>query len=234
MLAACTARTRANSDRAPWCRFQLCLEQPADAGRRHPEAELGEFAADADDPSVDSPARGAVPTPEPQPAASAVRAGRASVALPAYERLMPAQKRPWSHQEHTPRRAWQVADVLACHDQAARASAARAGDAGSRVVPQHQQLDVFTSSRGGYEQACRAAPARRGRETRRPCRRSSQPAPKEGDTNIGALQRLERMSIEPEVRQLRLGRDIGDSPRAACLMSDTRSYGVRRVPPGAH
>src|SRR5213592_5301781 len=61
----------------PRRRLELRLrEQPADAGRRDTKTELGQFAAD---PPM-APARAATPTPEPPPAGSAVRAGRAPVA----------------------------------------------------------------------------------------------------------------------------------------------------------
>ncbi len=95
---------------APWCRLQLRLsKQPANAGRRHPEAELRDFAADTPmTPAWILPreAQYQLPNLSRQLRPSAL-AGRLSP-LPAHERLMPAQKRPWSHQEH-PRRARQVA-----------------------------------------------------------------------------------------------------------------------------
>jgi hypothetical protein len=76
-------------------------QQPADAGRRHSEAELGELAADppmtparilACEPQYQLPNLGR----QARPSASAHRLSP----LPADERLMPAQQRPRSHQEH--------------------------------------------------------------------------------------------------------------------------------------
>ena len=89
---------------APWRRLKLRLgEQPADAGRRHPEAELGQLAAD---PPM-TPARILAREPQYQPP-NLRRQARPSAAahrlspLAANERLMPAQKRPRSHQEQAP------------------------------------------------------------------------------------------------------------------------------------
>jgi hypothetical protein len=70
-------------------------------------------------------------------------------------------------------------------DQTCRASAARPAAAGSRArgaasaarCPSH-------AGRGGCEQAHRTEPAQRGRGTRRPCRRSSQPSPQGEATPI--------------------------------------------------
>src|SRR5207244_6844456 len=75
-------------------------------------------------------------------------------------------------------------------DQPSEVPAARPAGAGSRAcaaAPTARRLSH--ASHDGYEQARRAAPARRGRETRKPCRRYSQPSLQgRGDSNIGALQ----------------------------------------------
>jgi hypothetical protein len=113
-------------------------------------------------------------------------AGRLSP-LPANEPLMPAQKRPRCHQKHASRRARQVAGrgrqqgpihrpEFRPHDLPAPGSRARA------AAPTARRLSH--ANRDGYEQARRARPAQRGRETRKPCRRYSQPSPQEEATDI--------------------------------------------------
>src|SRR6266480_3572980 len=84
---------------APRRRLKLRLgQQPADAGRRHPEAELGQLAAD---PPM-APARILACEPQYQlpnlrrQARPSTPAHRLSPLL-ANERLMPAQKRPRSY-----------------------------------------------------------------------------------------------------------------------------------------
>jgi len=162
-------------------------EQPADARRRHSQVELGQLTTD---PPM-APAR--VLAREPQHELPDLRRLRRSPApasglspLPTHQRPMPAQKRPWSHHKHTPRRARQVTGC-GCQQRpiSPPRSAVRTAGTGSRVrgaAPATRCLSH--AGRGGCEQAHRTETAPRGRGTRRPCRRSSHPWPRGEPTPI--------------------------------------------------
>ncbi len=182
MLAACARRnSRQLGPPRRGAGFRVRSgEQPANACRRHPQTELGQLTTD---PPV-APARILPGEPQHQlPHLSrqlrpSTLAGRLPP-FPANERLMPAQKRPRSHQKAHPARS--AGDgrlrLPTGPGQACRASAARPAGAGSRARGAAPAARCPSrGGRGGYEQARRAEPARRGRGTRRPCRRSSRPA----------------------------------------------------------
>src|SRR6266511_2274520 len=133
--------------RPPRCWLQLRLgEQPADTGRRHPEAELHEFAAD---PAM-APTR--VLPSEPQHQLANLRrqfrpstpTGRLSP-LPTDKRLMPAQERPRREQKHAPRRAGEM-QRRGSEQRPIGWLELRPRDLSAQdleLVPKHQQLDVF-------------------------------------------------------------------------------------------
>jgi hypothetical protein len=142
----------------------------------------------ADGPSAGSLARATTQSREPPPAGSAVRAGRAPVAT-----------RP-----------------PAGHDPPAGVPAARPAGAESRAraaAPTARRLSH--ANRDGYEQARRARPAQRGRETIKPCRRYSQPSPQEEATAILAPFTLAKEHPVDEIVRCRHARDAPAFPGAA-------------------
>jgi hypothetical protein len=161
-------------------------EQAADAGRRDLEAELGQLATDPC-PNAGSPARTAAQAPGSLPTAAAVRAAPTAVAISG-ERA-PDASAVASAESPKARRARSAAGgrlpPRAGPDQQAEASAARPGGAEPRA---HGALPTTRRpsrpDHGGSVQARRAAPAQRGRERRRPCRRSSQPPRRQEATRI--------------------------------------------------
>ena len=148
MLAAWARRnSRQPGPDAPRSRPQSGAgEQPTDRRWRHPEAELGQLAAD---PPM-APAR--ILACQPQHEGPHLgRHGRASALagrlspLPAHERAMPAQQRPRSDQTRAARGAWQVAGRRR-EQGTIRGAKLRPRDLAAQdleLVAQDQQLDVL-------------------------------------------------------------------------------------------
>ena len=113
--------------------------------------------------------------------------------FPANERLMPTQKRSRSDQKGATRRAREMAR-RGCKQGSIRHPKFRPHDVSAQdleLVAQYQQFHVFnmqapTATNKRPEQR----PQKRGRETRTPCRRYSQPSPHEAATRILAPFRL--------------------------------------------
>src|SRR6266566_3193989 len=138
-------------------------------------------------PSADSPAPAATPAPEPPPASSTARVGRPPVTTSG-EQALDANAEASAESPEARLATSAAGGTLPLQvglDQPSEVPAARLAGAGSRArgaAPTARRLSH--ASHDGYEQALRAAPARRGRETRKPCRRYSQPPLQEEATAI--------------------------------------------------
>ena len=153
-------------------------EKTADAGRRHPEAELAQLAAD---PPM-APARILAREPQHQlpnlsRQAPAVRAGPAPAATSGDERSMPTQQRPRSHQACTARGTRQVTGSCCEQGPIGKLRPRDLPAQDLELVAQHQQLDVLhMQAAAATNKRTEQRPHGEVEKGERPCRRSSQPS----------------------------------------------------------